>query len=89
MLLLSSWTNALFVGMEYNSSVEVSVVDYEEGPLSSRPSEEFNYYLFASLCFLLCMAMFTLWRSDRVHEYFMSLTLVRKIVERFGREKVD
>ena len=78
-----------FSGMEYNSSVEVSVDDYEEGPLPSKPSEEFNFYLFASVCFLLCLALYVLWRSHYVREYFMSMTLVRTIVRRFEREKND
>ena len=78
--------------MEYNASIEVSPIDYEEGPLASTPSEEFNFYLFAAVCFLLCMSFIVLWRLQYVEifvEYFISFTLVHMLVGQTEREKND
>ncbi len=78
--------------MEYNASVEVSPIDYDEGPLPSTPSDEFNFYLFAAVSFLLFMGVLVLWRLQYVEifvEYFMSLTLVRTFLGRTEREKND
>ncbi|XP_028405097.1 thioredoxin domain-containing protein 15-like [Dendronephthya gigantea] len=79
-------------GMEYNSSVEVDVMDYEEGPLPSTVSDDFNFHLFGSLFFLLIMAALLLWHLQYVQvfsDYFMSLSLVRTLLRRTERVKND
>lgn len=78
--------------MEYNSSVQVDVIDYIEGPLSSSPTDDFNFHLFGSVCFLLIMALLLLWHLQYVQvfsDYFMSLSLVRTLWRRTEREKND
>ena len=78
--------------MEYNSSIEVSIIDYEEGPLASSPSQEFNFHLFASICFLFILGLLALWRMQYlqiIQDYFMSLTLIRQVLNRIDREKND
>ena len=78
--------------MEYNASIEVSQIDYEEGPLASTPSGEFNFYLFAAVCFLLFMSLFVLWRLRYIEifvEYFTSFTPVQMVQGQTEREKND
>lgn len=80
------------LGMDYNRSVKVDDIDYNEGPLSSSLTDETNIYLLVSLCFLLFMGLLLLWRLQYLQymfEYLKSFSPKPSIMLQTERVKHD